>query len=412
MPTLAGYNAFAGRHYETGTLVNALIWQGVRAPHTNLPPSEAMLLGISGGIAVGYFTFAYEGYPPHLALLTRNTFSPFETILDRLAIPREVRQTADPAKAERTLIARLEEGVAPIVWADTMTLPYTNTPWDDRNWSPVPLVVFGMEEDRALLAAGSSQPLHVERATLAAARGRIKADRFRLMELDAPNLDLLPEAVFKGINQCVALFTEKPPRGKKENFGLAALENWVTLLLGPRSRQSWAKQFPTGSALYQALLGTPWQPGLVGWIMTWGTGDGADRATYADFLDEAVTILGKPALAEAAKLFRASHRAWIALADLAASHEGILRETHDLLLERHRLFVTFGDTQLDRQRAIDVRLAEIRERAGAEFPLSDAEVCALLEAIAQQLGEIQSIETNAVGALQTALIDSQVDRRQ
>jgi len=87
-----------GRHYETGTLRNAWALRGAKAPHTGQPYSEALLLGISGGITFGYFTFAYTGELPHLALLTRNTFDPFETILERLAPAREVRRTADAAR--------------------------------------------------------------------------------------------------------------------------------------------------------------------------------------------------------------------------------------------------------------------------------------------------------------------------
>jgi hypothetical protein len=404
MPVLPNYNAFAGRHYETGTIANALAWRGARAPHTNQPPSEALLLGISGGITVGYFTFAYEGYPPHLALLTRNTFDPFETLLDRLAIPREVRQTADAAKAERTLIATIEEGAAPIVWADTMSLPYTNTPWDDRNWSPVPLIVFGMEDEMVLLAAGSSKPLRVTRSALSAARGRIKADRFRLMELDTPNFDRLPEAVHKGIAQCIALYTEKPPRGKKENFGLAALEQWAQLLTKENHRQSWARQFPPGAALYQALLGTPWQPGLLSWVMTWGTGDGADRGTYADFLDEAATILDRPALREAAKRFRSSRDTWLALIERAVPQSGILREAQTLLLARHRRFVDEGDAAMEDRLACDARLMEINRSASKEFPMSETEVRSLLDGLAEGVMAIRTIEAEAVQMLQSAML--------
>ncbi|HET6595505.1 MAG TPA: hypothetical protein VFG81_07770 [Anaerolineales bacterium] len=54
-----------GRHSETGSIHNALALQGVRAPHTGKPYSEALLLGVSGGIAFGYFTFEYKGYLPH-----------------------------------------------------------------------------------------------------------------------------------------------------------------------------------------------------------------------------------------------------------------------------------------------------------------------------------------------------------
>lgn len=403
MPGLPNYAAFAGRHYETGTLSNALAWQGVRLPRNEQSPSEALLFGIGGGIAVGYFTFAYKGYPPHVALLTRNTFNAFDTILDRLAIPRDVRQTADAAKAESALISAIEEGAAPIVWPDAMSLPYTNTPWDERNWSTAPLIVFGMEGESALLAAGSSQPLRVDRSVLSAARGRVKADRFRMMELDAPNFDLLPDAVYRGIRQCIALFTDAPPRGKRENFGAAALEQWAKMMRAQRGAHAWARQFPRGSALYQALLGTPWQPGLPGWIMTWGTSDGADRATYANFLDESAAILGIQALQEVATLFRNSHRVWNQLAESLAPPSGILREAHTLLIDRHRLFVEHGDIAQERIRAMDERLFAIQRAATAEFPLNENEVHSLLEELAAKVDEIRSIEVYAFRALQEVI---------
>ena len=79
---------FEGKHYETGTLTNALAALGAVDPHTGKPYSEALALGASGGIAFGYFVFEYKGQLPHVALLTRNTFAPFEPMLDQLAIKR------------------------------------------------------------------------------------------------------------------------------------------------------------------------------------------------------------------------------------------------------------------------------------------------------------------------------------
>jgi hypothetical protein len=74
MPSLKNYHHFDGRHYETGTLHNLLAYQNHPAPHTGKPISEAMLLGISGGIAVGYFTFAYTGNLPHIGTLRTSPF--------------------------------------------------------------------------------------------------------------------------------------------------------------------------------------------------------------------------------------------------------------------------------------------------------------------------------------------------
>ena len=60
------------------------------------PYSEALLLG--GGVVMGYFSFAYEGYDSHARILTRNTFTPFGTMLSRLGVVQNVRQTTRPEK--------------------------------------------------------------------------------------------------------------------------------------------------------------------------------------------------------------------------------------------------------------------------------------------------------------------------
>ena len=61
MPTLTDYTQFEGRHWDTGSVHNFYAYRGVTAPHTGKPISEALLLGISGGIVFGYFSFAYDG---------------------------------------------------------------------------------------------------------------------------------------------------------------------------------------------------------------------------------------------------------------------------------------------------------------------------------------------------------------
>ncbi len=108
MPVLHDYDQFQGLHWETGSLRNFLAYQGITTPHTNQPYSEAMLFGISGGIAMGYFTFAYQGYDPMVRILTRNTFEPLETIYERLDIQSNVRQTANPDKGVSNLLDVLE----------------------------------------------------------------------------------------------------------------------------------------------------------------------------------------------------------------------------------------------------------------------------------------------------------------
>jgi hypothetical protein len=396
-----------GRHYETGTLHNAWAIRGAKAPHTGRPYSEALLLGVSGGITFGYFTFAYKGYLPHVALLTRNTFDPFDTMLERLAPPHEVRQTADAATGERHLREALEAGYAPVVWADTYSMPYYGLPNEAQMWMMRPVVVVGHEDDgdRYLVADGARRPWHVRAAELAKARGRVKNDRYRLMTLEPPNPDRLPAAVQKGLAQCISLFTEDPPKGARDNFGFAAYEKWAKMLVNRGHKQSWARLFPRGPALYQALGASLRQPGIFSWAMTWGSDIDADRRLFAEFLDEAAVILNKPGLRAVGERLRAAADAWHALA-MAALPEGVplLREARELQLRRRALFVEQGEAAAEERAAIRARLDEMRKEAEKEFPMGEAEVAALMEKLSELVGEVSRVEREAVEALQKRLV--------
>lgn len=404
MIMLTDYAAFTGRHHETGTVHNALAYRGVNAPHTGQPPSEALLMGISGGITVGYFTFEYEGYPPHIVLLTRNTFDPLDTLFDRLAIPRDVRQTASAGKGEVNLIDVLESGLPAIVWADMFSLPYNDLPYDQINWGLRPLIVYGYEAGgEAHLADRAGVPLVIGADQLTAARARVKKEKFRVMTLDAPDFDKLPGAVSAGIWACIRLMTEAPPKGRRESFGLAALDHWAAMLTNTRNKASWARYFPAGERLWMALAGNQVQPGLYGWIRH-AAGPGAERGLYADFLDEAAVILNRPGLHHAATAYRDSQRAWASLADalLPAEVEPLAEAAH-LLDKKHHLFIEKGGAALAEIRAANARLNALREAATADFPMTEVEVSAFREGLAEAVTAVADAERDAVERLQTAM---------
>jgi hypothetical protein len=395
---------FAGRQWETGSVQNALAWRGAKAPHTGQPYSEALLLGISGGIAFGYFVFEYTGLLPHVALLTRNTFGPLEAIMDRLAIPQDVRQTTDARIAANSLNRALDSGHAPIVWADAFSLPYNGLKPAERMWGMMPIVVFGCEGDTYYVADRSRRPFRVAGPALTEARGRVKQDRFRQVALEPPSEARLPGAVQKGLWQCLSLFTEAPPRGSRDNFGLAAMQKWAKLLTNTRHKQSWERVFPPGPRLFQALAGSTAQPGAFDWIMTWGAAPGAERGLYADFLDEAATILEKPALREAAVPFRASAQAWHALAEALLPDEvPLLAEAKALHLKRRALFAEQGEAALDELEQVRARMRAVEAEAGASFPLSVTEAAALRERLAEQVMVVHDLELKAVDMLQKAM---------
>ena len=219
MPTLNNYTQFEGLHWETGTIRNALDYQGIKAPHTGKAFSEAMLMGISGGPVIGYFNFIYEGHDPHARLLTRNTFDPWDNLLSRMGVIQNVLHTGKADKAVKNLVETLEEGTPAIVWADMFSLPYNDLAWGEDMWAMMPILVYGYDEasDTVKIADRSFKSLEVSTETLAKARARVKKDKNRIITLEAPDESKLVSAVQAGIWDSIKLYTEKTTeRFKKE----------------------------------------------------------------------------------------------------------------------------------------------------------------------------------------------------
>jgi hypothetical protein len=402
MPTITDYDQFSGLHWETGSVRNFFAQRGFRAPHTSEPYSEAFLLGVSGGIVMGYFTFLYEGYDPQCNILTRNTFDPLDKMLSRLGVVQVLEQTAKPERAEATLIDTLEGGQPAIVWADMWSLPYNALPRDEGMWGAFPLLVYGYEpgEDTAYIADRAEVPLTVTTAELAAARGRIKKIKNRLLTLDAPVEDKLASAVRLGICDTIQLFTEKPPKGSKNNFGLNAYQFWAKMLTQPKQRLSWEKQFPAGLPMYAGLISA------YNFAFLFGKGkeQDAERGLYAGFLEEAARLLDNSALFDAAAQFRAAASAWQQLPGfLLPDAISPFAQSRELMRHKHTLFLERGGAALEEIQAINNRLNEIRAAMTADFPLTQEEVIAFRERLAEQILTIHDAEKTAVQALQDAI---------
>ena len=396
---------FEGRHWETGSICNALALQDVIAPHTGQPFSEALLLGVSGGIAFGYFTFEYTGYLPHLALLTRNTFDPFSTILERLGIAQDVRQTNKAEIAEKNLRESMDSGLYPLVWADQFSLPYNDLGTNQAMWAMSPVLVVALDGEQITIADRSSRPLHLSMDELTRARGRVKEDRYRLITLDAPRPDKLAAAVSNGIYQCLQLFTEKPPKGARHNFGFAAFQRLADMLVNTRNKQSWERFFTPDVRMYHALAGAVGQPGAYAWIQTWGSAPGAERGLYADFLEEGATILKKPALKDSAEKFRESYSLWCQFAEaLLPDGLPLLGESKNLIQRRHDLFIQKGEAALDEIKAINLRLNELLAQAETDFPLSQSQAADFRAHLRDRLLKISEIEQKAIQSLQRAVM--------
>lgn len=347
---------FSGRHYETGTIANILQARGDVNPITGKAFDEAFVIGASGGLAFGYFVFEYKGYLPHVALLTRNTFHPFERALDNLGIRRETRETTSAEKGEENLCRELDMGNMVVVWADSFSLPYFGVESHEM-YGMRPLLVIGREGDGFLAVDGTEQPFYMSREEMARARGRVKKDRWRTMIIEAVNLDA--KQIEEAMATAAALFLDNPPAGSPNNFGATGMRFMAKMLIDEKHPKSWAKTFQPGPRLRQALAGSLGQPGIWDWICAYGTDSAADRATYASFLRD----LGREG---AAQLFDQSAPLWASFAEAALSDEvDELKSLRDIKVEYERLWREQGRAS-DRERAnlriqIDSQLANLED---------------------------------------------------
>lgn len=342
-----------GRHYGTGTLINTLAAMGARDPNTGKPYSEALAFGAGGGVAFGNFSFEYKGHLPHVAILTRNTFTPFERALDNLAIRRESRETTDAARAESNVRLELDAGNVPIVLADMFSLPHRGLAQEAEMWQMNWYAVLEQKGEGFIIADGSQEPILISAADLRAARGKVKKDRFKMAVLEAPDPSRIPEGLIKGMETCAALYLDKPPAGSQSNFGAAGLRHWAKMLVDVKNAKGWPRLFAPGPRLTHVLAGGIWQPGVWDWINTWGTADCADRGTYAVFLREAAAWTGLSALGEVADMVEECAPLWGALGDAALPNDiPEMKELKALKRMRSDLWFQRGQAAQDERAAL------------------------------------------------------------
>ena len=400
MPVLANFTQFGGRYWDTASIRNALDYQGAKAPHTGQPYTEAMLLGISGGIAFGYFTFHYDGYDPQVNLLTRNTFEPMETIFNRLGIAREVLQTTSAGKGRQNLIRALEAGYAPVVRPDMWLLPYNAMPCDKGMWGGLPLIVYGYEPQKgeAYLSDRSLVSLTVTTDELDKARARVKKDKHRLLLLEHPDEARLAAAVRQGLRDCVRLMTEKPPRGAVRNFGLRALRHWREMLQ-KNGKGSWAREYPTGRRLLAVLTSSYTFLGPA-----FGKTMKAERDVYADFLEEAAPALRMAALDNVALRYRIAAEAWESLlCALLPEDVPLLKKTREYIDLKTALFIEGGAASLPQMLDCNHKLDRLKETAEKDFPMTAAEISDLRHEIQAHVQTVHQAEEEAVLALKAAI---------
>jgi hypothetical protein len=397
MPVLPGYTQFGGQHPETAALTNLLAWAGYQAPHTRQPYTEAMLLGLGGGLGAGYILWEFKAH--QIAVLVLGFRSQwqypqrfFETVTQRLQAPMQVLETGSRATAARQLDAALTASTpAPaIAWVDLAHMPYLQLPESLEGHLGHLVVVCGRDDDGAYwIDDRASQPFRVAAADLAAARARIGSYQHRLLlAAGGSHVPDLPALVEAGLRECVANLS-----AKSDSFSLPTLRKWSRLMTDTKNPKGWPVVFKSQRGLYTALKS--WFES----VELSGSQGGGLRGLYADFLDEAAAVLQRPTLSEAANAYRALAAQWTSLAEAALPDTVPAFAQTKQLLRRKYALLRQGQAGVAAALPITAELAALGRAASQDFPLDSAGLTHLFADLSNRLAHLYEAELAAVSTL-------------
>ena len=363
-----------------------------------------MLLGVGGGLGGGYWLFEFTGAPKALVIGARHRWHLSHLFLlplcERLGVPTTLHETGGARAAASHLDAALAAGRRPIAWVDAAGLPYMMVPpqWE-RCWIQV-VGVRGRDPGTGdvLLDDRAPEPWPIPAEQFAQARKSIAWNKQRLIVPQPPaeplTIERLRAAIVDGIKVGVSELLEPPIK----NFGLPAFAKWASLVANKRQKKGWPTAFAEPVELFRALCGA------YHGIETNGTGGGAFRTIYAEFLDESADVVGRPALAEAAATYREIGQKWSALAAAALpDRDPLLRRARDLAVEKERLFTEQGPRALGRLGEIAAALAALDVEASSGLSLTSAEIDDLLLDLRERLLALVAAEERASAHLGAAV---------
>ena len=299
---------------------------GVTDPMGGHPLTEAMALGIAGGVGFAYFVFEYE------ALTT---------------LYRGGRLNSYVQRPEAAL-ARLDQGRPVIATVDMARLAYRAVPDWLCGMTPQDVLVEAGDDGDPRLWDLAPAPIPVTWAELAEARAGVRSARHRLVVAEPPDGPVdLAGAAAAGIADTWPGMLAPPMR----NFGVPGLAKWAELLTATGDAKGWPRLLEAPGRQFQLLT---W---LYDWVETAGTGGGFFRAMYAEFLEQAAGPLDRPGLARLAGDYRERAAAWTALAGAAAAAggDGPLAKAAALLERRRRLVEDQGAAEAEGAAAATLR---------------------------------------------------------
>ena len=365
-----------GAHFETANVRNLL-----RASRVKI--SEAMCLGIGGGVAAGYqFCPSAQNYHfvtssgaqliPRVKMMTTNG-AWYRDTFERLGVAMDVRETAGKKAAAANLADGLDAGKMVVAWTATTGLAPT------LNWTATCGMYTVLVHSIAGETVTYSDHVSVRNIGLAeftAARERVCSLKNRTMTISVSGKKVdWKSAVMAGLRETVGDF-EKPRMG---TFNLPGLKEGVGLING-KNKRSWPVVFPGPHVLlpmrdlYESI--------------EFGTGGGLMRPLYAAFLDEAAVLLGRGELGRVAELYRGLGKAWTEFAEFLLPKP--FAETKKAMAK-----LAAGDA---------TQIAKLTELLKAPFPWDAGKIAAFLDEASGRLDALYEREVAVAKELAGAVI--------
>jgi hypothetical protein len=295
-------------HCGSGALRDILEHRGLR--YGEAPLSEGAVFGLAGGL--GCFFAEFPSIKPPFYLVGR-TGDLERDIAPNLGAGLDVRHTDDAAEGWSWVVAEVDAGRPPMVWADIARLEYLRVKMSNTRHDIV-VADYDLDAGIAWIADNDRDELQAcSLESLAAARhsdGFPGPNRHTTFiynwpaELPGPDV-----ACRAGLTRAIANMRHQPPAvgGLPGAAGLAAIDAFAD------SYPRWPETFEGG--LDDAL------GGLWVFIVKAGTAGAMFRSLHLTFLDDFAELLGDERLRRAASVYRELTEAWIELAEAAKARD-------------------------------------------------------------------------------------------
>ncbi|WP_157248073.1 BtrH N-terminal domain-containing protein [Nonomuraea typhae] len=310
VPEDGGWQLKGGHH--PGTAVVARL--------TGIPEPLVFLAG--GGIGAGYILWEFKEHnSASLVLAFSNQWQYYDRwmakTLDRLAVPYTHHTTGGAKGAARRLAAELDAGRPCVVLPDRYHIGYWRLPKELDGYGGHPVIAYRREGGFVHVDDRGSAPIRVPEDRMEAARGRVSSYKNSLYVLGERGEADLAEVAREGLRDCAEHLS-----APSDSFSLPAWRKWGRLLTDERNAKGWPRVFADGTRLAGALLSI--------WECAEAVGiDGGNlRDLFADGLDAAAPLLGRPELGDLAAEYRRICGMWHEMAETALPYQefGRIRE--------------------------------------------------------------------------------------